>query len=289
MKKPKRITILLVCIGLVIMIMQHFVSYMNPFISIETETENISAYAIDGTLIHGGKKIDLYKLMKLEKEFEVEEILYIQGSIAYIVYTYVYNGCNWIVAAVDLDTGIVEECFVFADTDMPYMEQPGRPYNERNGYYLDGQIVLSNGRYVLVYDIMAKTEQRFSYAEYDFSECKVYGDFMDGISVQLVVEGNETILTLEDLLGYSESVNKILALRSREIWDSNNSLYDFFSDYSVQYVGDRMYLIGRCLNYFGSSFAVIFEYDIEDSVWKYAANQYTWDNCHRRMYIIPNG
>lgn len=288
MKKYRFIIGLSVCIGFVIIIIQYFVPYINPLINIKTESENIHSYAIHRTLIHEGKNIDIYKLMKLEKEFEVEEILYIQGNIAYIVYTYVYDGCNWIIAAVDLDTGDVEECCVFADSYEPYIEQPGRPYKERNGYYLDGQIVLSNGRTVLVYDIATKAEHRFSYDEYDFSKSKVYGDYIDGISVKLFVDEKEIILTLEDLLNHSESVNRILSLRSKKIWNSNNSLYDFFSDYSVQCVGERVYLVGRCLNYYGSSFAVILEYDVENSVWKYVANQYTWDNCHRKMYIIPN-
>lgn len=218
------------------------------------------------------------------------EILCERDGKVYFVYCDPYEEKDcWTIGSIDLATSEFRICYKMTDPAESYEVQYWKNYKERNGYYFDRQIVLTDHKTVLTYDIDSQTVQTYAYRDYCFPECTVYGEYIDRETIQLNMGDSVRTYTLQEMAEKSGSISKIFALKEKKTWCGDSYLDSFFSGDSVQVVGDKVYTIGECLNYMGEAYAVIFEYNVEEDSWKYVTNYYTGENAHsQNFYIIPS-
>lgn len=263
----------------------------NPLEDIQNESENISAYALyDNLMTYNGVEYNLHEILDFDPYDHIDEVFVIKEENVYFVYTEKEKPRNWIIASVNLETEKFEKHCVFYDPQEAYLAEPGERYEERNGFYLNGQIVLSDGFNVLVYDIESDEQMEYAYEEYDFPERKIYGHGIQGGTVISVNEKTK-VWTLEDIAeNGSDVVRKIYELRNKARWSKNTLYVDTFGEDSwVQCIDGRPYLIGQCKNYQASAVAVVLEYDMERNEWLYVASECTFEtelNPHE-LYLIP--
>ena len=264
----------------------------SPLNEIFSETEDIPAYVLWGELYVGDSAVNIREICN-EKGYILEEVLCVKDGNIYFVCDVPFEE-NWCLAI-----GIVN--LVTLDFQIKYKEPElflgksycptyAKDYKEKNGYYYNGKIVLNNQKDVVVYSVDSGEIQRYEYIEYEFPERFVYGKCIDNHTIKLHLGNDVRQYTLEDMAADSKGIAQLYELKDQHTYDGSSYIYDLFaSESSVQYIEDKVYIIGRCLNYIGNSGAVILEYDVEEERWIYVVgkNIPLSQNIHMECYVIP--
>lgn len=288
LKKTGGIILIIVFLGIVLFC---FIKkgFENPLKNIPQESSEIPNYVVDDSLYSNYGEIYVGGICR-DNGYYCEEIICVRDGKVYFVYSGSYQEkYYWMIGAIDLATSEFHTCYKMADPAESYEIQYWKNYKERNGYYFDGQIVLTDHKTVLTYDIDSQTVQTYAYRDYCFPECTVYGEYIDDETIRLNMGDSVRTYTLREMTEKSDSISKIFALKDKKTWCGQAYLYRFFAGSKVQFIDDKLYTIGDCLNYMGEGYAVILEYNVEEDSWQYVTNCYTGgivydDTC----YVIPS-
>lgn len=232
---------------------------------------------------------DRYGSGNFEEVFLVE-----QNRIWFLFTTKQTNGSeNWHIATVD-DTGndlqvVYQGNFCFTETADPYysstISHKANNYQERNGFYWDGKIVLTDHDKLIEFDVHSKIATEFLYRDYTIP--------VDEISIQ--IHNNQEIVfsfagqkqKLDSTLAASTSpaFKSLMKLESETTWNGKSKLTYLFDQ--VQIVQGVPYIICRILNKQGETYAAVFVYDKSNNQCAYAFYCYTNDLINSSLYIIP--
>lgn len=263
-------------------------NFENPLKNIPQESSEIPSYVAYGSLYSDYGKTYVNSICR-KNGYYLLEILCVKDGKVYFIYSGAYEEkYYWMIGDIDLVTLEFHKCYDMADPAESYEIQFWKNYKERNGYYLDGKIVLNDHQTVLEYDIESQNLQTYDYHDYNFPKRAVYGEYIDYEAVRLNLEDSVRTYTLEEMAEKSDSIAQILALKEKKIWCGDSYLWHFFTDDNLQFIGDKVYTIGNCFNYWGEAFAVMFEYDVQEDSWKYVTSYHMGSparpyNC----YVIP--
>lgn len=260
-------------------------SFENPLKDIPQESSEIPSYVAYGSLYSDYGKIYVDGICR-KNGYYCKEILCLRDGKVYFVDS---DSDYWVIGELDLVTSEFRTCCKMADPAESYEIQGRKKYKDRNGYYFDGQIVLTDHKTVVTYDIDSQIVQMYAYSDYCFPECVIYGEAVDRETIRLNMGDSVRTYTLQEMAEKSDSIAQILELKEKKIWAGDSYLYRFFSSGNVQFIGDKVYTIGGCLNYHGQAYAVIFEHDVEEDSWKYVTNCFTGDRVsYNNCYVIPS-
>lgn len=266
--------------------------YENPLENIPSESEQMPNFVVYGTLHSKYGEVAIDTVCKKQNEnFNLKEVLCVKDKKAYFVYSgpYEENYC-WEIGSIDLKTLEFQSHSVFVEpTEYYKFPEFNDDYKMQNGYYFENQIILTDHKNVLVYDLEQQCSKLYVYDEYDFPEKQIYGEATDTETIKMKKQGMSQEYSLEKMAEQSDSIEQILRLKECQVWSGSSYLYRFFSKDSVQVVEDKVYAVCDCLNSKGYSYAVILEYiELTDS-WKYVTSSRSGagDIVHGRCYVVP--
>lgn len=262
----------------------------NPLKNIVQESDDIPNYVIYGTLYSNYGIIDLEEICEKQNEYYyLSEIFCVKGEKVYFVYEDYNDTPCWAIGSVDLVTSEFQTCCKMSAPAESYKTDFHSAYEERNGYYFDGQITLTDHKTVLTYDIDSQIFQTYMYRDYCFPKCTVYGKGINDDTIRLNIEGFTKTYTLEEMAEKSAGIAEIFALKDKKTTLGSSYLSRCFASDCVQVTDGKIYAVGECLNRGGYAYAVIYEYDEENDSWMYVTNTQTpWgDIVGRFCYVIP--
>lgn len=263
----------------------------SPLNEILSETEVIPAYTIFGDVYLEDSITSIGSLCH-EKDLLLKEILCIKDKTIYFLCE-MLEGDQWYWAIGIAEAGGTEVQIQYKMTvsnEINYRRAVTSDYKDRYGYYYDGEIVLNDRQTVLTYGIDSGEIQKYNYDDYQFPERMVYGECIDNHILVLNIEDSNYEYSLQDMATQSVGISKLFALKDKKIHNGNSYIEYFFASHnSIQCIKDKIYVIGRCMNYGGSSGAVFLEYDIEKDKWIYVVGKHIplGDDIHVNCYVIP--
>lgn len=247
--------------------------------NIASESEDIPYTVSYGSLYKGEKLISLFDLCE-KQNTEYENTLCIFHNKVYYVCTGLNEEKYWQLNSLDLTTLDEQECLRIDNPNAIYGRYSvGDEYSKKNGYYINGRIVMNDFVSVWEYDMESGSITKYAYDKYTFPEMKVYGEYIDAETIKIHTENWEKTFTLNEMSQESTGISRIYSFKTRKNWEDKPYITDFFSSTSIQYINGKIYAIGECRDYTGGAYAVILEYNAQDDKWIYTTNIYTWDTA----------
>lgn len=290
-------TIWMIILGSLSLIVVLYFVIFGPRLEIETtlkniskESDNIPCCVINGRLHMADKNINISQILRNQNEgYALKEIFCVTDGKVYFVYSiHSTTVRNWVIASINLETGRIEEHSQFTGPKEIYQRKFYAPYQERNGYYYDGQIVLSDSNTVLVYNLGNDKQEQYSYDIYSFPQQGIYGEIIDSQTVNLHIQEDLYSFNLHDMSETSKGVALIYSLRNKRTWNGTSYLPCFFSHSSIQVVANKVYAVCAFVDFSGSSYAVILEYDREQKRWLYVTHSFSGGNVHGNCYVVAH-
>ena len=264
------------------------ISFSRMFQNVTSEVDHIPSAVSSGTLYTENAKIDISQICRKEtKNGSFKEVFCIAGNKVYFSYTMsIPEGSQWVLARVDLNTLVMKNICSLSNAKKHYTVNRTMEYQERCGYYADGQIILNDSDTVLVYTIEPGTAKSYTYEEYHFPQIYVAGETIDANTVVLYIDENKQTFSLSEMAEGSKSIENIYELRNKKTWDGTPCISRFFGPNSIQTIGDKIYAMGGCLNFSGEAYAIVFEYNKDSESWQYAMSFFSGDTTSRECYLV---
>ena len=296
MKKRYIFLIILSCL-LVFSIFKNFLRKTdkimeNPLKDIEQEMEDAPTYVIYGSLITTDGTIDIQKLCEKQiEDFILEEILCVYQGKVYFVYATPYGRSErWVIGSVDLATEeVLAHCELIEPAEDYDVRAFAKDYKEKNGFFYEGKVVLNDHQKVMVYDLVRDEAKIVTNGAYEFPITEVYGEYVNQNTIRVFHGSSSNEYTLEDMAERSRGIEKLCALQEKKTWSNLSYLDWFLSEYSVQMVNGKLYVVGQCYNAKGYAHMVVLQYDDEKDCWLYGGSHRSaaGDIVHGRCYVIP--
>lgn len=257
--------------------------------TLANESDGIPAYVVFGVLHTETDEINIsQKCREQNKNNSLQEIFCIAEGKAYFVYVDMTAAHTWTIASLDLKTMEFRDICQFLSAKGIYRDEHYGDYGKRNGFYYDGQIILSDFTSVLVYDIHRNVTSWYDYNTYAVPRRMIYGEVVKEQTLCLHINDYTRTFTLQEMAENSDGIARIYALKDKETWNGSSYLVSFLNNNRIQVIGDKIYTIEAVLNYSGEPYAVILEYNCESDSWLYVSKSFAGDTVHGNCYIIPS-
>ena len=255
---------------------------------IPNESDREPAYVEYGVLHIGDKSVRVSQLCEQQDEQNnwIETFCVVSG-VVYFVYTRDSNVYDWCLASIELETLTFRDHCRFVDAQELYRPNLYDEYDVRNGFFSDGQIILTDHVSVLVFDIERNEASMYNYDTFVFPERFAYGDCPEKNKLTLWINDSHDTFSFEEMAQKSDGIAKLYSIRDKEIWNNASAFASFLSRNRVQSVGDRIYTIEDIMDYWGMPYMVIFEYDREENKWCYISSCFVGADTYGKCYIIP--
>lgn len=291
------VVVLLVCTLLISATIFFVTSYRqkigeNPLKNIPSESEQVPNFVVYGTLYSKYGELSIDRIGKKQNEtFVLKEVLCVKDEKVYFVYGTLYEESEcWELGAIDLNSLEFQPQIRFIEPAEYYKSAEFyEDYKMQNGYYFEEQIIITDHKKVLVYDLEHQSSQMYQYAEYVFPEKRISSEVLNAEIIGMNNKGISKEYSLEKMAEQSNSIAQIFKLKEHQTWNGKSYLYRFFSECSIQVVENEVYAVCECLNFEGYAYAVILEYiELSDS-WRYVTSirSAAGDIVHGRCYIVP--
>ena len=280
------VLIVIICIVLI----NSGLALSNPLRNISSETDSAPSIVVYGTLYTKGETVPISQLCKeRNKNYHLYDVFCVVKGRAYFVFADRNEASRiWAIGSINLSTKEFYEHSRFRNAQEVYHHDHSSPYKDRNGYYLDGKIILNDKMTVWTYDIDSEVANSCSYEKYDFPYLHTTGEAINAHGLSVKAATLDESFTLHEMSQNSESIARIAALDKKKTWNGESYLQGFFSDNCVQEINGYIYAIGSCLNYWGGSYAVILQYMPKDGVWQYVTSTFADDSAHISCYLVPS-
>ena len=249
---------------------------------IPSETCNAPMVYVNGTLHTQNKQYEIAALCR-EQNYSFREILCVLDEKAYVI---CFQSNNWVALSYDLKSGELCELFTYQNPGTYYKVNPSEQMKNRNGFYDNDHIVLTNGVTVISYCISSQSIETSAYSNYAFPENTITGRTISSESVEIRVNGEPRQFSFAQIAEDSNGIGAIYAMKAEKYWDGPSRIPYFFNECSVQIVGNCVYAIGSCLHYYGESYAIILQYDTLQGTWKYVGYYFFGDIVDEECYIV---
>ena len=253
---------------------------------IPNESDHDPSYIGYGVLYTNNQKFDIFSMCR-KQDKSLKEVLCISGDDAYFVYG---DSGNWVIASINLQTKLWTDHYKFTHAENTYYTvQHDCAYSDRNGFYYDGQIYLNDFESVLIYNISGGQTSLSDFESVTFPKLPaVYSESLGEHSFKLHIGDDAYSFKLNDVAQDSNGISALNALKDKAIWDGKTScLHNFFEGADIQVIGDRIYALEPVLNFYGETYAIILEYNVDTGMWLYIGAYYTSDIITQNCYIIP--
>jgi len=290
MTKKIRIKPLKLCVSLLILIivfpilavLGDRIFYEKRLSSIPSENEDVPAFFINGSLYLETEEYDLFNACR-KLGYDLQEVLCISPQNAYIICE---TTTKWMLAAVSLPTMKLDVLYEFLDPACDYCCSPSASLMMKNGFYYNGKIILNDRKHISSYDLISKEAEVFLYSEFDFSEHEYIWKVIDNETIELTSKNITKRLTLGDMADGSSSILRIYQLKSGKKWDGSSCVGSFFSESSIQRIGNESYIVGSCMSFLGESYAILFHYNQLNDIWEYINYYYSGDIVDNECYVV---
>ena len=256
----------------------------------KSEISKPTAYTYFDKVYVGDDVVDLNKVLDNEN-YMVRQVFCVDENKIYFCYSYreneIFHCC---LATVDTDGSnlktVLNESFGF-NRELYYEIIVSKDYKERNGYFYDNKIVITDFSKLVEYNIETNTRTEYIYSEYDHPKMDLSWEFSpDDQSVSFITSNGEVFINKEILSSESDVANKIIRKNNHKIWSGDSALTHFFD--SVQVVDDDVYVICRVLSYHGNTYAVAFKCNLAEQVYNYTDFHFTFDVIYEKeFYLVP--
>ena len=255
---------------------------------VKSETEDMPVFVLYDTLYSESGKMDVDGICE-EEGYVFEEVLAADSEKAYVVCKQP-ESYNWIIASIDFETKEIQE---YGEMNAPsehytsFSDQGN--YQEQNGFYCEGKIVLNDHEKVLTYDLDSGIVDMYDYNKYDFPEQTIGCEVIDAQTICLQRGTSEEIVSLKSMSLESEEIAKIFEMQNQKMWSGDSKLQHFFSSDSVWAFGNEIYAIGECRNFHGYASMALLKYEENAERWIYVTGMRTpgGDIVHGRCYVVP--
>lgn len=161
-------------------------------------------------------------------------------------------------------------------------------YSDKSSFFDRGNIVITDGTTVCVYDVEEGGVSVVAYDDYSFPDDSIKYEIIEHQEVNISKEidgGNTTkTITLDSLKESSGSIGKLLEWSDKKTW-SGESRFDTFFD-SVQYVNGEIYIVCEVQNYLGETYAIVLNYDFDSEECKYVCSRFVGDRLNGDFYLV---
>lgn len=260
------------------------INFQKEIDSISPESNDIPYIASLGRLYNKDEIISIFNLCeKQNKDFE--SILCVYEDRIYFVYTD-KTSSSWHIASIDWKLTDFEDHCQLNHPNEIYNRYPiPGDFENFNGYYSDGKIILNDHITILEYSLKSQTSTQYNYEKYEFPEVQIQGLCIGDESIQIKSEHWIKTFTLNEICQKSIGLSTIYSLKDRMNWEGESYITNFFDERSVQYIDDHIYVLGKVRNYHGQVYAIVMQYDETNDSWEYVTSIFTEDNGY--CYIVP--
>jgi|GEM_PF-6116511 len=260
-------------------------------VAFQSEVQEIPLAIRYSTLIGNNFELNLNEVLENNGyESDMDECLCSYNGKVYFVFDSYMDGIEdkriWNIATVNFDGTNFKIEYSDVFNGFYYNEATDKNNSEKNGYFNNGVIVLSDKQKVVEYNVGSGKSTEFIFNKYDFLEDELIFKITDNKKISFTQDNVEKILTLEELKKSSGVISEICIIYNEKIWDKSSGLKYFFD--SVQRINDKVYLLCRVLNYHGHTTVVVLEYDFETNSCKYVCSEFISDVIDGNYYLIPS-
>ena len=270
-------------------------SSFNFFSKWDSEGESVP-YAEYYLLHYKNNQIDVQKSIDKyfgTEKYSVKELLVIKNSRVYFIYSTVIkdsdsNTYAWNIASLNLynleDVQIhYSDCFI---SSINYLRSFTNDSSERCGFYHDGNIVLTDFKNLVEYNITSGVTTEYKYDEYEYPEIKYQYEINDDnkkIIIKNVTGTFQKEISIDDM-ERSKYGKDLIKLRDKNVLGGASRLDDFFDN--VMFIGGKVYLINVAYDILGDSFVVIYEYNVEEDKYYYIDSTFFGDRLNNDFYLV---
>lgn len=243
---------------------------------LDNESHLYPGVVVYGTLYVNEDEIAIGKLLEnCNDSYSFQEVLYVNEDDVYVLYIVdsVGKPTPWRIAQINLSSREVNDLCEFLEPTEYYSMSYGIEFRQRNAYFYQDKIVMSDKQSVVEYDILTSQTRIYSYCEYSFPRCSMWGECLDSDTVLLHIGEQERVCTTSDMKKDSHSLASIAD-------------FDVFSR-SVQSIDEQIFVIAQCQNSFGESYAVVIYYDASTQKWEFVDSYFAYDIASRACYVVP--
>ena len=287
MKKIKLIFlfVILVVISLIILNNVFFISNskLNDF---QTNDSDLKFVHFGSCYFDKNSSLDLSEL--LQKDNKSLQQVYVQiGEILYFSYQYVENdNVHWCIASIKSDGSnfemICDEIFN-SESLHKFKINLFEDYKNRNGYYYNNKIVLTDFSKVVEYNIESEEKAVCDYINYQHPTESFYYNIENHKKI-IIIKNNQTrILTISDLIEKNNVAKTVFEKYNNKTINGMNACEYFFDN--IQFINGHIYIICRIHRWDGCAYALVFKYDFQTTNIEYLGGHYTNDLV-RRFYLI---
>lgn len=247
--------------------------FYDEITAIPCEIDELPYTVMYSEIYMGDKKLaDLYDLENENKA--VHSIFCVYQNRAYFTVDDFNDTLLFKIMSIDLtDRSVQTHCQIndydFVGYNNRYAYEDYR-YCNKNQYYCNGKIVLNDKATVWEYDLYTDTVEKYAYDEYDFPDCEIYGETVDGKTISLTLRNEKRTFTLDEMSKNSSVISKICSYKDKVTQSGRPYLYDIFVENKAQYINGKYYICMECIDRRDHIYAVFLEYDWEKDEWKYA-------------------
>jgi len=252
---------------------------------IDNEKEESVAYTFFDFVNFDNCKLHLSEHIS-DTKYNVLQVFCInEGKIYFLCEYNDSTDTHWCIASIDLDGGDFKKHTdnVFLGT---YTIDFTIPYDERTGYYYDQTIVLTDFKKLIEYDIRNQTFIVHDYEKYQHPQKNISWNIENNEKITFHTQTKDIVVNKENFAKSNHISNELLSSFDKKIWSGKSSLYSLFD--SVQLIDDEIYIICRVLNYRGSTYALIFHYNLEQQEYRFCGSYFTRDIINQdEFYVVP--
>ena len=250
-------------------------------------------YVMYTSVYDDNKDYELCLRSLFDKYHDVMQVFTIFDSRIYFLYS-VYEdydnskSCLFNIAYIDMNN-TKDICILYSEIFEPlpeYYMYTEKDYSERSSFYYDGKIVVKDDSKLIEYDVKTDTVKEYDPKEYQYPQKRYqYTVNEDGSEILLkdTERGIEKLITLDDMAS-NQYMQQILSVKD-ETLPSGLSRIDHFLR-NVQELNGKAYIVGSMSNPQGEEFAVLFEYDIDSSEFKYVLNCWSPRYLNDEFYLL---
>lgn len=158
-------------------------------------------------------------------------------------------------------------------------------WESKNGFYHNGKIILTDHVKLVEYDIENGNMTLMSSSEHVYPENEVGVIKKDSQTLLVDYMGIQRTITPDALKRSSQAFTSFMELRQKETWDGRSRLERLFTN--VQSDGENIYVICSAYNWSGETYAVVFQFDMQEDNCNYSFYQYVIDSVDERFYLVP--
>lgn len=275
-----------------LMILQPF--SINMYLEkMQSESNQVPAYAYYGIVHMGEDRIELDSILEANNiQGTVEEVFLLDDNRVWFVYSDNSNKSLWTLASVSHNGSNLKVIFSkqFGENggDTVYKcsnQLQDEFWEKKNGFLIDGQIVLTDHVQLVIYDLASDTINEMAKAKYNYPKSYWIVDVLDKNQIAIEHNNQKFILTKEDMFQNSKALAALQGFSESKIWNGKNPFEKFF--HCVQTDGENLYIVCNIMNWFGVLHTLVFQYDIDCNEVTYCFTQETFDVVPYEFYVIP--